>query len=188
MEAFVYCWTDHKTGKLYIGSHKGSSDDGYICSSKTMLEQYKERPNDFSRHIIADGAHWAIRYLEYKILESVNAKHNPKYYNQHNGNGDFYSKQTPEETKKKQSKSAKSSWLNPSEKRLAGIEKMRATKTGRKRGPHTEEHKQKIGKANAGNKRPDIVEMNKTKEHREMVSKHNRKRKNTKYKKSKIKE
>ena len=23
MEAFVYCWTDHGTSKLYIGAHRG---------------------------------------------------------------------------------------------------------------------------------------------------------------------
>ena len=29
-QGFVYQWTDHKTNKLYIGSHKGDPDDGYI--------------------------------------------------------------------------------------------------------------------------------------------------------------
>lgn len=37
-ESFVYCWTDHKRSKLYIGYHKGSPDDGYVCSSKRMLK------------------------------------------------------------------------------------------------------------------------------------------------------
>jgi hypothetical protein len=32
-DSFVYCWTDHKTGMLYVGSHKGTIDDGYVCSS-----------------------------------------------------------------------------------------------------------------------------------------------------------
>ena len=36
-EAFVYCWTDHKTNKLYVGVHKGSINDGYICSSKYTI-------------------------------------------------------------------------------------------------------------------------------------------------------
>ena len=39
-EAFVYCWTDHKTNKIYIGSHKGDVNDGYVCSSKYMMEEY----------------------------------------------------------------------------------------------------------------------------------------------------
>lgn len=54
IEAFVYCWTDKATNKLYIGSQKGSTDDGYICSSKYMLKEFYERPDDFSRQIIAD--------------------------------------------------------------------------------------------------------------------------------------
>lgn len=31
MEAFVYVWTDKITNKLYVGVHKGTLDDGYIC-------------------------------------------------------------------------------------------------------------------------------------------------------------
>ena len=40
---FVYCWTDWATNKLYLGSHKGGVDDGYVCSSKHMLYEYKQR-------------------------------------------------------------------------------------------------------------------------------------------------
>ena len=64
MEAFVYCWTDHKTEKLYVGSRKGSTDDGYICSSKLMLEEYAKRPADFTRQIVAEGKYDDIRKLE----------------------------------------------------------------------------------------------------------------------------
>ena len=55
MNSFVYCWTDKKTNMLYVGSHKGSIDDGYICSSKPMMKEYKKRPQDFSRQIVAEG-------------------------------------------------------------------------------------------------------------------------------------
>jgi hypothetical protein len=41
-EAFVYCWTDKLHNKLYVGVHKGNVDDGYICSSKIMLKEYKK--------------------------------------------------------------------------------------------------------------------------------------------------
>tara|TARA_R110000868_G_scaffold245518_1_gene502074 strand:+ start:97 stop:690 length:594 start_codon:yes stop_codon:yes gene_type:complete len=54
-EAFVYRWDDSLTGKIYIGYHKGSEFDGYICSGKYMLEKYKKRPNDFSRTILMKG-------------------------------------------------------------------------------------------------------------------------------------
>lgn len=99
-EAFVYCWTDKKTNKLYVGSHKGSTDDGYICSSKLMLEEYKKRPEDFSRQIVAEGDFNDIRVLEEKILTSVNAKLNESFYNMHNGNGKFYLKSHSEQARK----------------------------------------------------------------------------------------
>lgn len=90
MEAFVYCWTDQKTNKLYVGRHKGSIDDGYICSSKPMLAEYKIRPQDFTRQIIAQGTFEDMVKLEVTILHSVNAALNESFYNQHNGSGKFY--------------------------------------------------------------------------------------------------
>lgn len=89
-EAFVYCWTDKKTNKLYVGSHKGSTEDGYICSSKLMLEEYKKRPEDFSRQIVASGNLSDIRKLESKILQAVNASVNEDFYNKHENDGFFF--------------------------------------------------------------------------------------------------
>ena len=100
MQAFVYCWTDKLTNMLYVGSHKGSIDDGYICSSKYMLEEYNKRPEDFSRQIVAEGKFEDIRVLEEKILTSVNAKLNESFYNMHNGNGKFYLKVHAEKARK----------------------------------------------------------------------------------------
>jgi hypothetical protein len=123
--SFVYCWTDHLTGKLYVGSHKGSIDDGYVCSSKYMMEEYNKRPQDFTRQIIAEGQFDDIRSLEISILKAENVKLNELYYNRSTGNNDFYVKQHTEEAK----------------------QKMRAKKLGVKRGPHSEEHKQKIAES-----------------------------------------
>ena len=83
MEAFVYCWTDHLTNKLYVGSHKGSTEDGYICSSKYMMEEYNKRPGDFTRQIVAEGTFDDIRVLEEKILKSADVKNDDHYYNMH---------------------------------------------------------------------------------------------------------
>lgn len=91
-EAFVYCWTDHKNQKLYVGSHKGSITDGYICSSKLMLEEYTQRSQDFTRQIIAEGTWDDMFKLEGKILQALNVKDDPSFYNQHNGSGDFRNK------------------------------------------------------------------------------------------------
>jgi hypothetical protein len=101
MEAFLYCWTDIKTKKIYLGYHKGTIDDGYVCSSKSMIKEYDIRPNDFSRQIIAVGSSNDMRNLETKILRAENAPKNPSYYNLNVGDGSFVCLGHSEETKKK---------------------------------------------------------------------------------------
>lgn len=86
---------------LYVGTHKGTPDDGYICSSKILLEEYKKRPNDFSREILAFGTYNEMIKFETAILKAANAAKDPKFYNMHNGDGRFYNKGHSEETKTK---------------------------------------------------------------------------------------
>ena len=50
---FVYIWYDRKHKRYYIGSHWGTEDDGYICSSTWMRNALKQRPQDFKRRIIS---------------------------------------------------------------------------------------------------------------------------------------
>jgi hypothetical protein len=97
-EAFLYCWTDTKFNKLYVGIHKGTTDDGYVCSGKLMLEQYESRSEDFSRQIIAKGLYKDMAFLECAILKAANAAKDMDYYNQHNGDGKFYSKKRIHQT------------------------------------------------------------------------------------------
>ena len=89
-EAFVYCWTDVATNKLYVGSHKGSDVDGYICSSKYMMEEFNKRPNDFVRSVIAHGSYKDVLALETCILQSVDASSSEDFYNKHNNNGVYH--------------------------------------------------------------------------------------------------
>jgi hypothetical protein len=49
---FVYIWRDRKHARYYIGSHWGTEDDGYVCSSFWMKQAYKLRPEDFRRRIL----------------------------------------------------------------------------------------------------------------------------------------
>ena len=49
---FVYIWYDRKHRRYYIGSHWGTENDNYICSSHWMIKSYKRRPEDFRRKII----------------------------------------------------------------------------------------------------------------------------------------
>lgn len=50
---FVYIWRDRKHKRYYLGSHWGSKEDGYICSSTWMKNSYKRRGDDFKRRVIA---------------------------------------------------------------------------------------------------------------------------------------
>ena len=100
-EAFVYCWTDLDSDKLYVGSHKGTIDDGYVCSSKPMMEQYVKRPHRFIRQIVAKGLFADVRKLEEVILKSVDAKNDEQFYNQHNNDGKFVLSGHTEESRKK---------------------------------------------------------------------------------------
>ena len=70
-EAFVYCWSDNATAKVYVGVHKGTPDDGYVCSSKRMMPEYKARPQDFSRQIIAQGTLNDCAVLEVAIIKKL---------------------------------------------------------------------------------------------------------------------
>ena len=49
---FVYIWFDTQNKMYYVGSHWGSPDDTYICSSPWMKRAYKNRPHHFKRRII----------------------------------------------------------------------------------------------------------------------------------------
>jgi hypothetical protein len=106
-EAFVYRWLDSRTGMLYVGVHKGAPGDGYICSSKPMLQEYHKRPSDFSREVLKFGPYRDMHKLEQSMLESVNAPKNPSYYNQSAAQGPFYCTSHTPETKAKMSISAK---------------------------------------------------------------------------------
>ncbi len=50
---FIYLWRDRKHKRYYVGSHWGTEDDGYICSSTWMKTSFLRRPDDFKRKILA---------------------------------------------------------------------------------------------------------------------------------------
>lgn len=52
MSGFVYLWYDRKHKRYYVGSHWGTEDDGYVCSSPWMKQAYVRRPDDFKRRIL----------------------------------------------------------------------------------------------------------------------------------------
>jgi hypothetical protein len=52
---FIYIWFDRKRKMYYIGSHWGTENDGYICSSNRMRKAYRRRPQDFKRRILVSN-------------------------------------------------------------------------------------------------------------------------------------
>ena len=82
-EAFVYCWTNFDNNKLYIGVHKGTSDDGYVCSSKPMLEDYAAKPQSFSRQILAYGSQEEMYVFEQALIKAANAHKNRVFITNH---------------------------------------------------------------------------------------------------------
>lgn len=51
---FIYIWFDRKHKRYYVGSHWGTEDDGYVCSSSWMKRAYLRRPQDFKRRILTN--------------------------------------------------------------------------------------------------------------------------------------
>ena len=148
-EAFVYCWSDMLTNKVYVGMHKGTTEDGYICSSTHMLKEYKIRAKDFVRQIIAKGTVIDCRKLENEILKKL-IRSKDTCYNKVAG---FFIPMT-EDIKDKISCTKKA---NPTKYWLG---KPRSEETKQKiakslRGvsrPHTEESKRKLSIAHTGKK------------------------------------
>lgn len=91
----------------YVGFHKGRPDDGYVCSSKYMIDEYRANPSGFQRKIIAFGTADEMSALETKLLQEVDAANNDQYYNRSNGDGKFYCSGHNEESKVKIGKASK---------------------------------------------------------------------------------
>ncbi len=129
MTGFVYKWINKVNDKWYIGSHKGTTSDGYRHTSDVMkAAEIKYGPENFIRQILFEGEYEKdkIRHKEAEYLNKYDAANNPQSYNRTNITGPNC---VSEETRIKISNS------------LQGI----------KRQPFTTEHKRRIGEANKGN-------------------------------------
>ena len=78
---FIYIWRDRKKNMYYIGSHWGTEDDGYICSSNWMRTTYSRRSHDFKRRILEIVEDREQLYnIETKWLQLAE-KNKDRYYN-----------------------------------------------------------------------------------------------------------
>jgi hypothetical protein len=70
MDSFVYIWHNQKNGKKYIGYHKGTEYDGYICSSKN--QEFWEHYNlgMMTREIVFRGTMNECIELENKMINN----------------------------------------------------------------------------------------------------------------------
>lgn len=91
-QAFVYKWTHQPSLRWYIGSRTAQGchpEDGYICSSRQVRPLVESAQSEWTRTIIAVGSPKDMLELETLILETVDARLDPRSYNQHNGDGRF---------------------------------------------------------------------------------------------------
>jgi len=87
-EAFVYHLRNTNNGRYYIGYHKGTVDDGYLCSSRNFefwLDY--EQGHSFERLILFFGTKEECKERESAFLS--NCFLDKKCYNFSDGNGGF---------------------------------------------------------------------------------------------------
>jgi hypothetical protein len=129
---FVYIWFDRKHKRYYIGSHWGTEDDGYICSSRMMRQSYNRRKEDFRRRIIKriytnrkdlliEEERWLSMIDPNKTTprnSTIESRKNARYYNIKLG--------------------TQNHWWSDIDSSLTVGEKISAAKKGKKTGPRPE--------------------------------------------------
>ena len=155
-QAFVYKWTHIPTLRWYVGSRTAEGchpEDGYICSSRQVRPLVESQRDEWTRTIIAQGSPQAMLELETMILETVDARNDPRSYNQHNGDGRFTTAGTVAWNKGLKKPRGTPSWNSgkPNPKHSA---KMKGRKAPNKGVPMSEEQKLKISLARKGKPSP----------------------------------
>jgi hypothetical protein len=94
---FVYIWMDLKYQRFYIGSHWGTLNDGYVCSSRSMKFNYLKRPHTFKRRILETTKDRnSLLEREYKWLSKIpRVELGKKYYNLYSNYSKFHKQFVP---------------------------------------------------------------------------------------------
>ena len=155
---FVYIWYDRYRKMYYIGSHWGTEDDGYICSSNWMRDAYRRRSQDFKRRILIriyssrenllkEEQYWINMIKDEEISPqntSSQKRKNVRYYNINkiiNTKNWCYTEEQQSKIGEKISNSKKGKSSGPcSLERAEAISKAKKTKFA-ERGGMSEEHK-----------------------------------------------
>jgi hypothetical protein len=161
-------WKHKPTLKWYIGVRTANNchpDDGYICSSKIVKPMILQNPSEWTREIIALGTLEEMLLLETEILELLDAKHDSRSFNLHNGDGkfSFTGKTHSYLIREKLSKLGKNI-SNEKRERLSSLNtgkvlseetkaKMSLSHTGKRKSPLSDETRQKMSLAKKGKPR-----------------------------------
>lgn len=179
MDGFVYKWTNTINGKWYIGSHKGTTDDGYRHSSIILKRAEKKYGiKNFVREILFEGDYKKdnIKSVEADYLNMYNASNNLMSYNLSNITGpncfnnsirekisktmkgrtyeQIYGKEKALELRKKHSNRLKG---KPGHNRgmtqtKESNQKRSEALKGKKKGPMSVEHRKNLSLSHKGNK------------------------------------
>lgn len=86
IDSFVYKWTNITLGKIYIGFHKGTEHDGYICSSRSseFWQDFNNSAYEWKREILYKGTMKECQLLESNLLDSVDIRSESVYNNKNN--------------------------------------------------------------------------------------------------------
>lgn len=145
---FVYIWYDSKRKMYYIGSHWGTEEDGYICSSNRMRDAYRRRPQDFKRRVLSRIYTDRLSLLNEEQRWFDMVKNKDRYYNLHWTVRDYSWRDDPlrrEAVSKKISRTSSGRIVSDETKA-----KLSAIRKGK---PKSAEHKAKIAEAKKGKPR-----------------------------------
>lgn len=85
MDSFVYRWTNKTLNKIYIGYHKGTEDDGYVCSSASerFWNDFNNPNYIWEREILHKGPMKECQEVENRMLNELDIT-SESVYNQRN--------------------------------------------------------------------------------------------------------
>jgi len=169
---FIYVWYDRKYHRFYVGSHWGTEDDGYVCSSTWMRNSYRRRPEDFKRRIVKKilTNRKDLLVEEERWLQMINISElGTKFYNLKRGHVGHWSteEQQNKSMRQKLSESANKKWQRPEERKKASEgqkrrfsdpverQKAKAARAKQIRPKHTEETRLKMSLAATGRKQSE---------------------------------
>ena len=91
-DCFVYRLDNLSNGRYYIGYHKGTESDGYICSSRNYELWEDMQQHIFTRDVLQYGDKETCKLLESNLLSECFM--DKKCYNFSDGNGGFLLRDT----------------------------------------------------------------------------------------------